>query len=77
MSAPVCERYMALAKEHDLHPAQMALAFCLSRPFMASAIIGATTMEQLKTNIAAASITLSDEVKQGIFDIYSDYPIPM
>ena len=76
-SAPVCERYMALAKEHDLHPAQMALAFCLTRPFMASAIIGATTMEQLKTNIGAASITLSDDVKQGIFEIYSEHPMPI
>lgn len=76
-SQPVCERYITLAKEHDLHPAQMALAFCLSRPFMASAIIGATTMEQLRTNIGAASITLSDELRQGIFDIYSDAPMPI
>jgi aryl-alcohol dehydrogenase-like predicted oxidoreductase len=76
-SAPVCDRYIALAKEHGLHPAQMALAFCLSRPFMASVIIGATNMEQLKTNLGAVSITLSDEVKQGIFDIYSDNPTPI
>ncbi|MFT4725507.1 MAG: aryl-alcohol dehydrogenase-like predicted oxidoreductase [Granulosicoccus sp.] len=76
-SAPVSERYIALAKEHDLDPAQMALAFCLSRPFMTSAIIGATTMDQLKTNLSAVTITLSDEVKQGIFDIYSDNPVPI
>lgn len=76
-SAPVCEKYSALAREHGLHPAQMALAFCLSRPFMTSAILGATTMEQLKINIGAASITLSDELKQGIFDIYCDHPMPM
>lgn len=76
-SAPICERYVALAKEHDLEPAQMALAFCLSRPFMASAIIGATTMEQLKSNIASVSITLSDDVKKGIFEIYSDQAMPI
>jgi len=76
-SAPVCELYTALAKEHSLNPAQMALAFCLSRPFMASAIIGATTMEQLKTNIASASLTLSDEVKQGIFELYSAQAMPI
>jgi len=73
----VCELYVALAKEHDLHPAQLALAFCLSRPFMASAIIGATTMEQLKTNLAAADVTFTEEMKQGIQDIYQDYPMPM
>jgi len=76
-SAPICERYVALAREHDMQPAHMALAFCLSRPFMTSAIIGATSMEQLKMNLVAASVTLSDELKQGIYDIYYDHPIPM
>ncbi len=76
-SAPICERYNALAREHDLHPAHMALAFCLSRPFMTSAIIGATSVEQLTTNLAAADVTLSDEVMKGIHDIYLDHPIPM
>ncbi len=76
-SAPICERYNALAREHDLHPAHMALAFCLSRPFMTSAIIGATSVEQLTTNLAAADVTLSEEVMKGIHEIYLDHPIPM
>ena len=76
-SAPVCEKYVSLAREHGLHPAQMALAFCLSRPFMTSAIIGATTMDHLKTNLAAASLTLDDEVMAGIHKIYQMHPVPM
>jgi len=76
-SAPVCERYIVLAKEHGMDPAQMALAFCLSRPFMASVIIGATSMEQLKTNLKATDVTLSEELLQGIQSIYRDFPIPM
>lgn len=76
-SQPVCEQYVALAKEHGLQPAQMALAFCLTRPFMASAIIGATSMEQLKTNLGATTLELTDEVKQGIQAIYAAHPIPM
>ncbi|ASJ71437.1 aldo/keto reductase [Granulosicoccus antarcticus] len=76
-SKPVCEKYVALAREHDLDPAQMALAFCLTRPFMTSAIIGATTMEQLKVNLAAAALELSDEVKAGIQNIYEHFPVPM
>lgn len=73
----VCEKYVALAHEHGVDPTQMALAFCLSRPFMASAIIGATTIKQLETNLAAADLVLSDELKEGIQAIYRDHPIPM
>ena len=76
-SEKVCDRYVALAREHGIDPSQMALAFCLSRPFMTSAIIGATTMEQLRTNLAAATMVLSDEVKEGIQSIYREYPVPM
>ncbi|MDP3523921.1 MAG: aldo/keto reductase, partial [Hoeflea sp.] len=45
--------YLAVAARHGLDPSQMAIAFCLTRPFMTSAIIGATTMEQLKTAIGS------------------------
>ncbi len=76
-SEPVCNKYVSLAKEHGVDPAQMALAFCTSRPFMASAIIGATTMEQLKTNVEAAQLSLSDELKAGIQELYRLHPIPM
>lgn len=76
-SARVCNRYVALAREHELDPSQLALAFCLSRPFMTSAIIGATTMEQLRTNLGAASVTLGEEVRAGIQALYLDHPVPM
>jgi aryl-alcohol dehydrogenase-like predicted oxidoreductase len=68
--------YVALAKRHGLDPAQMAIAFAASRPFMTSVIIGATTMEQLKTDIAAADLTLSAEVLADIEQIHLDYPNP-
>ena len=67
--------YLELAYEAGIDPAQLAIAFCLTRPFMASVIIGATTMEQLKTDIAAADVTLSDEVLKGIADIHRQYPM--
>ena len=62
-----------LAREHGLDVNQMALAFCLTKPFMTSVIIGATTMEQLKTNIAAADVTLSPAVLDGIQEIFKRY----
>jgi aryl-alcohol dehydrogenase-like predicted oxidoreductase len=68
--------YMHLAKEHGLDICQMALAFVTDRPFTTSNIIGATTMAQLKTDIASAEIKLSAEVMAGIEKIRREYPIP-
>ena len=68
--------YCELAKEHGLHPAQMALAYVLSRPFMTAAIIGATTMEQLATNLDAADVTLSNQTLEGIEEIHKSHTYP-
>jgi len=48
--------YADVAKKHGLTPTQLALAWGHSRWFVASTIIGATTMEQLRDDI---------EVRQG------------
>ncbi len=71
---PAIKAYIALAKEHGLDVNQMAIAFCLTKRFMTSVIIGATTMEQLKVDIAAADVTLSPEVLAGIQQIFVRYP---
>lgn len=76
-SARVIALYNDVAEKHGLNLAQMALAFCRERPFMTSVIIGATDMDQLKTNIAAADLTLSDEVKADIQSVYREHPMPM
>jgi aryl-alcohol dehydrogenase-like predicted oxidoreductase len=66
--------YVQLAKQHNLDPAQMAIAYALTKQFMGSVIIGASTMEQLKMAIDAQDVTLSTEVLQGIEAIHSTYP---
>ncbi|MEX3010805.1 aldo/keto reductase [Hoeflea sp. TYP-13] len=76
-SEKVIALYAEVAARHGLNLAQMALAFCLSRSFMTSAIIGATSMDQLKTNISAKDAVLSDEVLADIQAIYRDHPRPM
>lgn len=76
-SFPALDRYINLAKHHKLHPAQLAIAFCLSRPFMTSVIIGATNMDQLKVNIGATGVVLNSDLLDAIGEIYRDYPIPM
>ncbi|WP_020559600.1 NADP(H)-dependent aldo-keto reductase [Thiofilum flexile] len=70
------KRYVELARQHGLDPAQMALAYVNSRPFLTSTLIGATTLEQLKTNIASADIVLSNEVLAGIEAIHNEIPNP-
>lgn len=74
---PAVRAYVELARENGMDPAQMALAFCLTRPFMASVIIGATSMAQLKTDIAAKDLALSADVVNGIRRIHRLYPAPM
>ncbi len=64
------KEYAALARAHGLTPAQMALAWCYSRWFVASTIIGATTLGQLKENIDAFDIRLDDIVVRAIDDIH-------
>lgn len=68
--------YLDVARRHGLSPTQMAIAFTLHQPFVASSLIGATTMEDLKSNIAAANVTLSDEVMKDIEAVNARYPDP-
>ena len=69
--------YREIVRKHGLVLSQMALAFCLSRPFMMSVITGATSLEQLKSNIAAKDLVLSEEVMADIQHVYRDHPLPM
>ena len=54
----------------------MSLKFCEVQPFMTSVIIGATTMDQLKTDIESVNINLTDEVINEINEIQKIYPNP-
>ncbi|MDH3740346.1 MAG: aldo/keto reductase [Hyphomicrobiales bacterium] len=73
----VVGEYLKVASKHGLDPCQMAIAFCLARPFMTSAIIGATAMDQLRTNVAASDVVLDDNVLADIHQVYRRYPVPM
>jgi aryl-alcohol dehydrogenase-like predicted oxidoreductase len=70
------DAYLALAREAGLDPAQLALAFVTSRPFVTSNIIGATTMEQLKTDIDSADVTITPELEQRLNDIHQLHQNP-
>ncbi|EHZ7343286.1 TPA: NADP(H)-dependent aldo-keto reductase [Vibrio vulnificus] len=68
--------YVSLARDYGLDPAQMALAFVNQRPFVASNIIGATTLDQLKANIESLNVKLEDEVLNKIQQIGTTYSNP-
>lgn len=68
--------YVNLAKEHGTTPAQMALAYVNSRPFITSNIVGATKMKQLKENIDSIHLKLSDEIIDQIERIHLQIPNP-
>jgi aryl-alcohol dehydrogenase-like predicted oxidoreductase len=69
-------RYVELARRFQLDPAQMALAFVNSRPFLTANIIGATSMEQLRNNIASEKLILTKEILSEIELIHQSIPNP-
>ena len=70
------DAYYEIAKKHNLDLTQMSLKFCEIQSFMTSVIIGATTMEQLKTNVESVNIDLTDEVIKEINEVQTIYPNP-
>jgi aryl-alcohol dehydrogenase-like predicted oxidoreductase len=70
------KEYAALARANGISPAQMALAWCTSRWFVGSTIVGATNLAQVKENIDAESLTLPDEVLKAIDAIHARYTNP-
>ncbi len=70
------EAYYNIAKKNNIDMAQMSLKFCEIQPFVTSVIIGATTMEQLKTDIESVNVKLSDEIIKEINEVQKIYPNP-
>ena len=70
------EEYYKITKKFNIDFTQMSLKFCEIQPFTTSVIIGATTMQQLKTNIESVNVTLSNEIIDEINKIQKKYPNP-
>lgn len=70
------QAYVELARQYDMTPAQLALAFVTSRPFVTSNIIGATTLEQLEENLGSIHRELPDALIDEIEIIHQRYTIP-
>jgi len=70
------DEYYKISTKYNLDMSQMSLKFCEIQPFMTSVIIGATTMEQLKTDIESVNVNLTDEIIKEINEIQKIYPNP-
>ncbi|QND50064.1 aldo/keto reductase [Rhizobium lusitanum] len=77
LQEPAVKAYLEIAAKHNLDPSKLAIAYCLTKPFMTSVIIGATSIGQLETDIGAAHVTLSEEVLAEIEKVHRVYPLPM
>lgn len=73
---PAVAAYLGIAARHGLDPAQMAIAFCLQRPFPCIPIFGATNLDQLRVALGAAEVTLSDAVLAEIDLAHREHPQP-
>ena len=72
----VVEEYFKISKKYGLDISQMSIKFCEAQDFMTSVIIGATTMEQLKTDIESVKVKLDENVIKEINEIQKIYPNP-
>ena len=66
----IIEKYFNISKKYNLNFAQMSIKFCEIQKFITSTIIGATTMEQLKTNIESVNVVINKELIKEINDVH-------
>jgi aryl-alcohol dehydrogenase-like predicted oxidoreductase len=75
-TAEAVAAYCDLAAEAGLDPAQMALAFAMSRPFTTTVLLGATAPAQLETDLGAADVTITPELEAKIDAIHRRWMNP-
>ncbi len=71
----IVERLKTLAEEKQVKPAQLALAWILSKPGVCAPIIGASKMYQLEEAVAATNIQLSEEEIKTLEELYQPHRI--
>ena len=70
------KKYYKISQKFNLDFAQMSIKFCEIQPFVTSVIIGATTMQQLKTNVESVNVKLNNEIINEINEVQKIYPNP-
>ncbi|BAP13443.1 MAG: aldo/keto reductase [Alcanivorax borkumensis] len=70
------EAYCELASERGVSPAQLALQFVTTRPFVTSNIIGATTLAQLEENLKSIDVPWDKDLEKALNAIHTRFPYP-
>jgi aryl-alcohol dehydrogenase-like predicted oxidoreductase len=70
------DAYAAIAEQHGLAPAHLALAFAAQQPFMTSVLMAASSAAQLAQNLGAIAVKLPKEVVKQVNDVHDSYPNP-
>ena len=73
----VVDAVKKVAKEHGVTPAQIALAWVLSKPYVNAPIVGATKMDHLEEAVAALEIELSDSQIEKLEAHYQHHSVAM
>ena len=68
--------WVDLARNHGLSPVQLALAWVNTRPFVTSNIVGATSLSQLRENLASAEVKLGEDVLESIENLHREFTYP-
>jgi aryl-alcohol dehydrogenase-like predicted oxidoreductase len=71
----IVDRLKSIAETKQVKPAQLALAWILSKPGVSAPIIGASKMYQLEEAVAAATIKLSDDDIKALEELYQPHRI--
>jgi aryl-alcohol dehydrogenase-like predicted oxidoreductase len=71
----VVDRLRAIAAAHKATPAQVALAWVLSKPFVSSVLLGANKMSQLEDNLGAADLAIRKEDLAGLDELTTPTPV--
>ena len=70
------DAYLAVARKYQIDPVHMALAWCRTRVFMASAIFGATTLAQLEHALEVVTVEISAELIDELDVVHKAHPMP-
>jgi aryl-alcohol dehydrogenase-like predicted oxidoreductase len=70
------DKYLAIARDFGLDPSQLALAYVTSRPFVTSNIIGATNLDQLKTDLDSEYVKITPEIEARIDEVHQLHGSP-
>jgi aryl-alcohol dehydrogenase-like predicted oxidoreductase len=75
-SSKAIDAYYEISKKYKLDMSQMSLKFIEIQPFVTSVIIGATTMQQLKTDLESVNVKMTNEIIKEINEVQKIYPNP-